>query len=200
MIEGQQNNQQPTNNQQQPNWNQMNPMMAMWMSNPWMAYSMGMNPGNPNNRMNPWWTGMNAGNQQPQENQNNQPVQNANQGQTPQSNRTVIPCGVVTDQDEIRPADIPMDKGFGMFMRRDLEEIYIKQWGNDGKINTRCYIPVVEPAPTSESELTAKDVLDQTNARFEKIEDTLLSLSQAFTKKTSGNQRIMKKSEVEVDE
>ena len=214
MIEGQQNNQQPNNNQQgnmvPPNWNiptmNMNPMMAMWMTNPWLAYSMGMNQGRQNNN-NPWFgnpmmSNGTQGNGQSQEIQNNQPVQNVNQDQTPENKRLVIPCGIVESQEDIRPADVPMDDGFGMFMRKDLEEIYLKQWGNDGKINTRKYVPVPEPVPDRSSELTAKDVLDQTNARFERIEMAFDTLIQDLnsSKKGSSNQKSIKKSEVNIDE
>lgn len=178
MIEVQQNGQQP--NSQPPNWNipVFNPMMA-WMTNPYMMY----------------W-GQRFGN--PQGVQNEQPVQNNNQNPNPQ--KLVIPCGVVNDQNEILPADIPMDKGFGMFLRKDLKEIYIKQWGQDGRINTKKYVEEIQEVPVS-TELSAQDVLNQTNERFTMIEKAIISLTNSLNehKKGSFNQKALKKMEVDVD-
>lgn len=178
MIEVQQNNQPGSTNP--PNWNMpvFNPMMA-WMTNPYLMY----------------W-GQRFGNQPGV--QNDQSVQNNNQN--PNSQKLTIPCGVVNDPNEIRPADIPMDKGFGMFLRKDLKEIYIKQWGQDGTINTKKYVEEVPEVPVT-TELSAQDVLIRTNERFERLEDAVLSLTRALdaNKKSSSNQKALKKMEVDVD-
>lgn len=194
-----------TNQQQNPmnvpNWNMptMNPMMGVWM-HPWMMFGNQAQQGRPNN--NPMMGNMNPVSAQQQNIQESTPNQESHQNVT--NGRVVIPCGIVENVKEIRPADIPMDDGFGMFMRKDLEEIYIKQWGDDGKINTRRYIPVIEPTTDSSASLTAGEVLNYAKGRFEKIEGALSELTQAVNslnpKKQSGNQRAMRKMEVEGDE
>lgn len=197
-----QSNQQPQNQQ---NWNMptMNmgvPPAAMWMNNPWLFYGMN-NPQMQGRGMNPWF-----GNIQPSENQNSKNQQPTNQNQEQQktaNNRSTIPCGIVESQKDIRPADIPMDDGFGLFMRKDLEEIYIKQWGDDGKINTRRYIPVVEEIPEN-TESPLSNVLVEINQRFETLEKAIASLAHSSNldgiKRSSPNQKNLKKSEVEINE
>lgn len=184
-----------------PNWNMptmVNPVSPPpWWGNPWMMYGGGFNngPGNqqrPMNNGNPWFNGPqnNQGNAQPAEIQNNQPVQTNSTNQnaeTQENSRQTVPCGIIVEETDIKPADVPMNGGFGMFMRKDLSAIYIKQWQSDGKIYTKKYIEdPSENVPTGINSVN-DDVLDKMNSRFEQIESAIYQLSQAVNASKGGN-------------
>lgn len=187
MNEMQPNNQQPSNQQGNvvpPNWN-MPTMWNPWMVNPWMAYGMNQNRqgGNPMFGM-PMNNQPNNGPMQPQVSK----AEPQNSEQKPSNNRVVIPCGIVANQQEIRPADIPMDDGFGMFLKQDQSEVYIKEWSSDGKINTKTFALVPEAVPMEEPDPNMMAL----NARFEKIENAIIALSQALNQNNQskkGNQK-----------
>lgn len=156
------------------NWNvpTMNPAMMGWMAN-WMNALYGQN-GNMNNG---WSNNQNQGNFQNGNNQSNSMNDNSNQ----QSARPSVSCGIISSPDEIKPADIPMDGNIGMFAMKDLSKIYLKQWNSEGKINTREFVELV-PEPVQAAQptpnISLQDVLDNVNARFERIEGLLSILSQ----------------------
>lgn len=202
-------NQQQTNPQANqmspmPNWN-MPTMPSGMMPNPWMYYWMWqMQQGNGGNNL---LAGPQMGNGRPLDNSTSSNDQNTVQGQDAkkaQSNRATIQCGIVETQKDIRPVDIPMDDGFGMFMRKDLEEIYIKHWADDGTIKTRRYIPVVEPSSDLDVNSSTAEFLQQANARFETLEKAIASVTKTLSelKKngSSSDQKKLKKTEGDVDE
>lgn len=167
---------QQNNVQMPPNWNVPVSAPPWWMMNLWQYYGM-MNGQKIQNQSNV---------QMPSD------IQSINQGGlnnvTQQNstnehpNREMITCGIISDESEIKPADIPMTGGFGMFMQKDLSAIYIKQWQSDGKIYTKKYVESIEEIPVDKNDgVTAKAIFEQTNARFEKIEDALSKLSYTLT-------------------
>lgn len=188
-----QNNQQFNNqpNQVMPqNWNMptANNQNMMWWMNPWLYY----NAGNTNQRSaamgNPWFNGApptnyqgNASEPNTQSNGNvsvNQ-TQPSSENQNTINNRPTVSCGIISDPSEIKPADIPMDGGFGMFMNKDLSAIYIKQWQSDGKIYTKTFVESEEvPEETSNDSLPSEEFMEQIDERFQKIESTLMNLCQ----------------------
>lgn len=174
----------------QPNWNRPTSPMGMMM--PWWYYP---NAGNNNQGpTNPWF--MNAQPQTPttafpQGGQVTPDVPMDSQSvETPNltNSRPVVSCGIISSQDEIKPADIPMDGGFGMFMEKDFSAIYIKQWQSDGKIYTKRFVEdeeepeevVVSPAPSEE-------MMSKIDGRFEKLEGYLNSLAQRMDNYISEN-------------
>lgn len=185
-------NQQSVNQQNgpmPPNWNM--PVMAPpWWMNPWLYFAGNNGPrsGGQQN-MNPWMVPQqnnNQGNTQSVENQNGGNVQNSQDNSNATNDRISVPCGIIEDESDIKPADVPMNGGFGMFMKKDLSTVYIKQWQSDGKIYTKRYVEAIEEAPVVENnDLTVQEVLDKTNGRFEKIEDTLNKLTYALTSMTA---------------
>lgn len=183
-----QSNQQPTNQPNgmtAPNWNI--PVMSMpWWMNPWMFFggnNVQRSGGQQNT--NPWMIPAQSnpqGNVQSVENQNGGNVQNTPDNSDTANTKVTVPCGIIVEESDIKPADVPMNGGFGMFMKKDLSAIYIKQWQSDGKIYTKMYKEVIEEVPITESnELTTQEILEKTNARFERVEDTLSMLSNALT-------------------
>lgn len=174
-----------------PNWNRPTSQMAMMM--PWWHYPNVAN----NNQVptNPWF--MNAQTQTsttmaPQNGQvvappptEPQPVETPNLS-TP---RPMISCGIISGQDEIKPADIPMDGGFGMFMEKDLSAIYIKQWQSDGKIYTKKFIEVEEEPEevVVSAPVPSEEMMSQIDSRFEKLEGYLNSLAQRMDNYISEN-------------
>lgn len=201
-------NNQPTNNGMSngmdqrggiPNWN--SPIMP-----PWMFYN---NPA----MNNPWFN--NQGNNLQMVNEPARNTQTVPSDITPipsinpnrqSTSRQTIPCGIVSNLDEIKPGEIPMDGGIGMFILNDLSEICIKRWNSDGKIDTRKYIEyVVEESTASKSntsvDMLLQGLLDSVNERFERVEKMISDLTEvSSTKKLSSSKKISQKTEVRSNE
>ena len=50
----------------------------------------------------------------------------------------------VNDFSEITANDVPMDGRSAIFPKNDMSEIQVRTWGNDGKIITTSYKPILE--------------------------------------------------------
>ena len=50
----------------------------------------------------------------------------------------------VNDFSEITANDVPMDGRSAVFPKNDMSEIQVRTWGNDGKIITTSYKPILE--------------------------------------------------------
>lgn len=167
-----------------PNWN--NP----WF---WMMYGGNNNQNNQNQGNNPWFNNQNNG-QQMSMNQNNQ--QNNSNNQNSQISRPSVPCGIVMNEDEIKPGEVPMNGGVGMFAKSDLSRIFVKQWGSDGNIHTRRYVEEVvdnENIPANQNQLSLQDIWNNVNERFERIEAMISGLANLAqvnaAKKPNNNQK-----------
>lgn len=129
---------------------------------------------------------------QPPGQQSTIPQEQSQQPAQEPSKTNTVPCGIISSESDITPADVPMNGGFGMFMQKDLSAIYIKQWQSDGKIYTKKYIEDFSESPA--------ESVDPVNARFERIEDTLTKVVDMLTgmniPKTSSSK---KKLEVSAD-
>lgn len=177
-----------------PNWNM--PVMP-----PWMFYN--------NPQMNtPWFN--NQGNNLQMSNEpvrnNTTPTNQASQP-VPQTNaRQTIPCGIVANMEDIKPGEIPMDGGIGMFLLSDLSEICIKRWNSDGKIQTKRYVEHIEdemPLAASETpsvDTLLQDFLDTVNKRFERVERMISSLAEASSNKKPSVKKVSPKTEVSTNE
>lgn len=64
---------------------------------------------------------------------------------SPQQQFTSLNGRVVDNLDNIMASDVPMDGSFALFPRRDMSEVYIKYWTNEGKIATVVFKPISEP-------------------------------------------------------
>lgn len=74
----------------------------------------------------------------------------------------------MSNPQEIRPNEVPMDGTAAFFPMNDYSAIYIKAWGADGNIQTLRYIPEqVEQQPQGPSEF------EQVMARLDSIEQSL---------------------------
>lgn len=73
--------------------------------------------------------------------QNLQPAQMP--GTYPQQPQGII-GRTVNDFSEITANDVPMDGRSAIFPKNDMSEIQVRTWGNDGKIITTSYKPILE--------------------------------------------------------
>ena len=73
--------------------------------------------------------------------QNLQPAQIP--GTHPQQPQGIIGRSV-NDFSEITANDVPMDGRSAVFPKNDMSEIQVRTWGNDGKIITTSYKPILE--------------------------------------------------------
>ena len=89
----------------------------------------------------------------------------------------------VNDFSEITANDVPMDGRSAIFPKNDMSEIQVRTWGNDGKIITTSYKPILEhqnkvaDVSILESEKLkiglSDDVTDAFMKRFDDIEKRL---------------------------
>lgn len=124
--------------------------------------------------------------------QNLQPAQMP--GTYPQQPQGII-GRTVNDFSEITANDVPMDGRSAIFPKNDMSEIQVRTWGNDGKIITTSYKPILEQqnkvADVSilESEKLkiglSDDVTDAFMKRFDDIEKRLDEFVAKSAAKTS---------------
>ena len=131
--------------------------------------------------------------------QNLQPAQIP--GTYPQQPQGIIGRSV-NDFSEITANDVPMDGRSAVFPKNDMSEIQVRTWGNDGKIITTSYKPILEhqnqmaDISILESEKLkiglSDDVTDAFMKRFDELEKRIDDL---MPKKTTA--RSKKESEEE---
>ena len=101
----------------------------------------------------------------------------------------------VNDFSEITANDVPMDGRSAIFPKNDMSEIQVRTWGNDGKIITTSYKPILEhqnkvaDVSILESEKLkiglSDDVTDAFMKRFDDIEKRLDDFITKSAAKTS---------------
>ena len=124
--------------------------------------------------------------------QNLQPAQMP--GTYPQQPQGII-GRAVNDFSEITANDVPMDGRSAIFPKNDMSEIQVRTWGNDGKIITTSYKPILEcqnqmaDISILESEKLkiglSDDVTDAFMKRFDDIEKRLDDFITKSAAKTS---------------
>lgn len=124
--------------------------------------------------------------------QNLQPAQMP--GTYPQQPQGII-GRAVNDFSEITANDVPMDGRSAIFPKNDMSEIQVRTWGNDGKIITTSYKPILEhqnkvaDVSILESEKLkielSDDVTDAFMKRFDDIEKRLDEFVTKSATKTS---------------
>ena len=124
--------------------------------------------------------------------QNLQPAQMP--GTYPQQPQGII-GRAVNDFSEITANDVPMDGRSAIFPKNDMSEIQVRTWGNDGKIITTSYKPILEhqnqmtDISIIESEKLkiglSDDVTDAFMKRFDDIEKRLDDFITKSAAKTS---------------
>lgn len=82
---------------------------------------------------------------------------------------------MVTNPQEIRPNEVPMDGSVSFFPSSDGSYIYAKFWGPDGNIQTRVFVP---EQPISAEEPQGPSEFNQVMARLDKIEQMLANRGQ----------------------
>lgn len=85
---------------------------------------------------------------------------------------TGIPGRAISNPQEIRPNEVPMDGTAGLFPMSDYSCIYVKAWGADGNIQTVRYVPEqpVEKAAQGPSQF------DQVMERLTTIENAIAQM------------------------
>lgn len=124
--------------------------------------------------------------------------------QIPGSNQQMFGLNgrIVASGDQITANDVPMDS-IAFFPKQDLSEIYVKQWGANGLINTVVYKPfldknnAIEENTTIDSEKLKIDLSDKATEgimqRFDKLEEKILEIESSLTKsltKSSSKSRV----------
>ena len=112
----------------------------------------------------------------------------------------------VNDFSEITANDVPMDGRSAIFPKNDMSEIQVRTWGNDGKIITTSYKPILERQnkvadfSILESEKLkiglSDDVTDAFMKRFDDIEKRLDEFVTKSAAKTSTS-RVKKEADAE---
>ena len=135
--------------------------------------------------------------------QNLQPAQMP--GTYPQQPQGII-GRTVNDFSEITANDVPMDGRSAIFPKNDMSEIQVRTWGNDGKIITTSYKPILEhqnqmaDISILESEKLkiglSDDVTDAFMKRFDDIEKRLDEFVTKSAAKTSTS-RVKKEADAE---
>ena len=135
--------------------------------------------------------------------QNLQPAQMP--GTYPQQPQGII-GRAVNDFSEITANDVPMDGRSAIFPKNDMSEIQVRTWGNDGKIITTSYKPILEhqnqmaDISILESEKLkiglSDDVTDAFMKRFDDIEKRLDEFVTKSAAKTSTS-RVKKEADAE---
>ena len=135
--------------------------------------------------------------------QNLQPAQIP--GTYPQQPQGII-GRAVNDFSEITANDVPMDGRSAIFPKNDMSEIQVRTWGNDGKIITTSYKPILERQnkvadfSILESEKLkiglSDDVTDAFMKRFDDIEKRLDEFVTKSAAKTSTS-RVKKEADAE---
>lgn len=113
------------------------------------------------------------------------PVQNQWQPQymPPQNtvNKPSIPGRIVNSISEVTPNEVPMDGSVGVFITKDMSEVYTKAWNSDGTIQTIRYVPNTIPDEPKQ------DLTEMILARLDTIED-LINKKQSVPNKTSNKE------------
>ena len=135
--------------------------------------------------------------------QNLQPAQIP--GTYPQQPQGIIGRSV-NDFSEITANDVPMDGRSAVFPKNDMSEIQVRTWGNDGKIITTSYKPILEhqnqmaDISILESEKLKIGLSDDVTAafmkRFDDIEKRLDEFAIKSAAKTSTS-RVKKETDAE---
>ena len=104
----------------------------------------------------------------------NRPVM-APTSQTPVQNQQIngmLSGKIITNLQEVRPNEVPMDGSAGIFPMNDFSSIYVKAWGQDGNIQTIKFIP----------DVTANKAVDQEPSEFDKIMERLQAIENLLNK------------------
>lgn len=85
------------------------------------------------NYQNPSQNAMNGGSSSYQ----NIPMQNSMNNMQVQP--SFLPGRIIREEQDIVPGEIPMNGNISVFVQQDLQRIYAKSWGGDGRIHTNVY-------------------------------------------------------------
>lgn len=92
---------------------------------------------------------------------------------------------MITNLQDVRLTDVPMDGSASIFPMNDFSCIYAKAWGSDGTIQTLKFVP--EKPPENMSENSVPSELAQVMARLDDIQNLLMQPVAA--KKPSSTQK-----------
>lgn len=86
-----------------------------------------------------------------------------------QQQRYVLPGRLVNDISEVQINEVPMDGSCNVFPLRDLSEVYLKFWGNDGQFITRRYT-LVNDNQSQNVENAAQSQMDEVMSKITSLE------------------------------
>ena len=105
--------------------------------------------------------------------QNLQPAQMP--GTYPQQPQGIIGRSV-NDFSEITANDVPMDGRSAVFPKNDMSEIQVRTWGNDGKIITTSYKPILE----HQNQMADISILESEKLKIEISDDVTAAFMKRF--------------------
>lgn len=120
----------------------------------------------------PNWNGGPRLNHSPQV-MNNQAVGQPNLANAMANQRPIIPIRgrIVTSEQDIVPAEIPMDGSICLFMTEDCKSVIAKQWNSNGVLQSIIYSP--SSNEQAQSECQNGDSTEELKAQLDRIENML---------------------------
>lgn len=95
------------------------------------------------------------------------PQNNMNSQNNYSSHRNMIPGRMVDNEEDIQFNEIPMDRSFSTFITNDLQHVYLKTVGGDGKVYTNIY------NLQGDGQEAAQNPLDLIMERLDRLEEML---------------------------
>lgn len=81
------------------------------------------------------------------------------------------PTRIVISENDIRACDVPLDADFTTFVQQDLQNVYLKYWDSNGKIQTKTYQLITSQAEQQNSE--KEDPFESIMKRLDQIESKI---------------------------
>ena len=82
----------------------------------------------------------------------------------------------VNDFSEITANDVPMDGRSAVFPKNDMSEIQVRTWGNDGKIITTSYKPILE----HQNQMADISILESEKLKIQLSDDVTAAFMKRF--------------------
>ena len=102
---------------------------------------------------------------------------------TPMQGQQMQPLGKMVESiDIVKVTDIPMDGNMYYFPKADGTEIYVKQFGVDGKTRILTFKPVFDDKPNTLSSEEEKLKLDTFNSFLEGIQNDIKTINEKIDK------------------
>ena len=89
---------------------------------------------------------------------------------------------IVDSEDVVKATEVPIG-GYGIFLKADLSEIYVKTWNNNGTTNVITFQPIATPQKTETNNIN-NSVLSQLFQKIEIVENKINAVLSESQKKS----------------